>query len=483
MWCLTRVVIVGAFWFVSSAVAGELPSTTNYELVVLNGRVMDPETGLDAIRSIGISHGRIEVITADRLAGRRTIDAQGLVVAPGFIDLHQHGQDDENYRVKAMDGVTTALELELGTADIDAWYAEREGHSLINYGVSVGHPAVRSRVMHDLGKSHPVGDAAHKIASDAEIEQMKGQIEDGLRRGAIGVGFGVAYTPAASSWEILEMFRIAARYGAVCYVHPRRGLDPEQGVEEVLAAAAITGAPLHIVHIQSTGTTETPHLLEMIREARARGLDVTTEMYPYAAGMTEIASALFDDWQNYPESEFQKFFWPKTGEWLTRQSFGQYRKSGGMVVIFDNTDEIVTQAVHSPLTMIASDGFIEQGRGHPRTAGTYSRILGHYVREMQTISLIDALRKMSLMPANRLETRVPIMRNKGRIRVGADADLAIFDEQRVTDMSTYQHPAASSQGMRFVLVRGIPVVSDGQMQTDVFPGGAVRAPQTSGGIL
>src|SRR5690242_12670742 len=186
----------------------------DYDVVILNGRVIDPESGLDAIRNIGISNGTIQAISEKSLKGKTTVLATGLVVAPGFIDLHSHGQDQENYRFKAMDGVTTALELEVGTGEVDKWYALREGKALINYGASVGHIPVRIAVMKDPSVFLPSGDGAHKGASDSEIEDMKRRIELGLKQGALGVGFGINYTAAASRWEILEMFRTAARFKA-----------------------------------------------------------------------------------------------------------------------------------------------------------------------------------------------------------------------------------------------------------------------------
>jgi N-acyl-D-aspartate/D-glutamate deacylase len=179
-----------------------------YDLVILNGRVVDPESKLDGVRNIGITGGKIRAITAAPIRGRNTIAAAGLVVAPGFIDLHSHGQDEENYRFKAMDGVTTALELEVGSGDIDRWYGEREGKALINYGVSIGHIPARMAVMRDPGTFLPSGEAAHRAATPAEIIQLKERVEQGLKRGALGVGFGINYTAAASRWEILELFRV-----------------------------------------------------------------------------------------------------------------------------------------------------------------------------------------------------------------------------------------------------------------------------------
>ena len=413
------------------------------------------------------------------------IDARGLVVSPGFIDLHQHGQDEENYRFKAMDGVTTALELEVGTGDVDAWYAQREQKSLINYGVSAGHLAARMAAMHEPLKFLPTGDAARRVATDAEIKEMKQHLEEGLQRGAVAVGFGIQYTPNASRWEILEMFRVAARYGASCHVHMRHAGVKEpassiQALEEVISAAAITGAPLHVVHIHSTGGPATPKLLQMVVEAKEHKLDVTTECYPYIAGMTDIKSAIFDEgWQEVFGIDYKDLQWAATGERLTKDTFDKYRQTGGMVAVFSMTEEIVTAAIKSPVTMIASDGILENGKGHPRTAGTYSRVLGNYVREQHALTLMDALTKMTLMPAQRLERRVPSMKNKGRIRLGADADLTIFDPQSIIDRSTFQEPAKYAEGVKFVLVNGVLIVKDGRLQSGIHPGRPIRAPFNS----
>jgi len=467
---------------ITFSIPDEPSPQASFDLVILNGRVIDPESKSDSIRNLGISNGTIKAISARNLQGRTVIDARGLVVSPGFIDLHQHGQDEDNNRFKAMDGVTSALELEVGTAYVDAWYALRAQKSLINYGVSVGHIGARMRAMHEGVGFLPIGPAAHRAASEAEILEMKQMLEQGLKQGAVAVGFGIQYTPNASRWEILEMFRVAERFGASCHVHMRHAGVKEPGsavqaLEELIAAAAITGAPLHVVHIQSTGGPATPKLLQMISEAKSRKLDVTTECYPYIAGMTDIKSALFDEgWQEVFGIDYKDLQWAATGERLTKDTFNEYRKTGGMVAVFSMTEEIVTTAIKSPLTMIASDGILDRGKGHPRTAGTYSRILGSYVREQHALTLMDALTKMTLMPAQRLERRVPSMRNKGRIKVGADADLTIFDPQGIIDKSTFQEPAKYSEGVRFVLVNGVVIVKDGQLQSGVYPGLPIRAP-------
>lgn len=453
--------------------AGTLLRAQNFDLVIVNGRVLDPESGLDAVRSIGINGRRIAVISSVRLTGRRTIDAAGLVVAPGFIDLHAHSQIPETYRYRSLDGVTTALELEVGTSDIASWYAERSPGRLINYGVSIGHIQVRMAVLHDPGAFLPSGDGAHRVASPAEIQEIVRRIEEGLRQGAVSIGAGFPYTPAATREELLEVFRIAGRHHAPVHVHIRSGVT---GLEEALALAAQTKAPLHVVHINSSGTAATREMLQMIADARKRGLDVTTEAYPYTAGMTEIQSANLDSYEKGPDERLALLEWPRTGERLNRQTFQKYRQAGGPVITHSNTEEMVAVAINSPLTMIASDAYWENGTGHPRTTGTYSKVLGRYVREAGSLTLMDAIRKMTLMPAQRLQARVPAMKSKGRLRVGADADITIFDAGRIIDRSTYREPTLPSAGIQHVIVNGVPVVANGQPLDGVTPGLAVRAP-------
>jgi len=454
--------------------------TKEYDLVILNGRVIDPESNLDAIRNVGIKEGSIQLITENQIEGKITISAQGLVVAPGFIDIHQHGQDQENYTYKVMDGVTTALELEMGTADVDRWYSERKDKAFINYGVSIGHVPLRMKIMHDPGGFAPVADAVYKAASDSEIVILKEGIELGLNRGALGVGFGLMYTPAATRWEILEMFRIAGKTKAPCYVHMRyAGLrEPNSciaALEEVISASAITGAPLHVVHITSLGFSYTPLMLQMIKEARSRDIDITVECYPYTATQTTIESAVYDEgWQESFGITFSDLQWAETGERLTAESFAKYRKTGGMVIAHSIPEDVVKSTIADSIVLIASDGMLEGGKGHPRGTGTFARVLGKYVREEKLLTLSEGLRKITLMPAQRLEKIAPVMKNKGRICEGADADITIFDPENIIDQATYDEPAKYSRGISYVLVNGTVVVNNGQLQLGVFAGKAVR---------
>ncbi len=449
-------------------------NTAVYDSVILGGRIIDPESGLDAVCNIGLRDGKIAAITTGAVRGRDTIDARGLVVVPGFIDIHTHGQTPETYRFYSLDGVTTALELELGTADVDAWYRERSAGQTVNYGVSIGHIKVRMAVMNDPGTFMPVSEGAYRVSTPESTDEIAKRIEIGLREGAVDIGAGFPYTPAASREELLTVFRIAARTKIPMHVHITPGVD---GLKEVLSLAAETNAPLHVVHINSSALAETPLMLEMISAARARGQDVTTEAYPYTAGMTEIQSATIQDiYKSASDARLAEIEWPRTGERLNRDSFARYTEIGGPIVVHSNSEPMVVAAITNPLSIIASDAYWQNGTGHPRTTGTYAKVLGRYVREVGSLSMMEAINKMTLMPAQRLEARVPAMKRKGRLSVGADADVTIFDAETVMDRSTYREPSLPPLGIQHVIVNGVTVVANGRAVEGVTPGKPVRAP-------
>jgi len=452
-----------------------------YDLVIRGGRVLDPESALDAVRDVGVNGGRIAAVSAAPLRGRQVVEAKGLVVAPGFIDLHAHGQDEENQRLQAQDGVTTALELEIGAADVEGWYREREGKRYIHSGVTVGHVGLRMRLMNDpSGSLVPSGAAKDREASEEDITTLKAGVERGLRQGALGVGFGVQYTPGATRWEILEVFRVAGRFQAPVFTHIRTmgggDRDAMIGLQEVLANAAATGVGLHVVHATSSGLRNAGKLIQTVMEARARGVDISTECYPYTAAMTDIASAIFDDgWQKVLGISYPGVQWVATGERLTEASFARYRGQGGMVIMHMIPEEIARMAVAHRDVIIASDGHIAGGKGHPRGAGTFARVLGRYVREQKALTLAEAVRKMTLLPASRLEKYVPAMKAKGRIKAGGDADLVVFDAETIMDRATFENPAVASTGVRFLVVDGRVLIQDGALQESLRPGRAVRA--------
>ena len=453
---------------------------TRYDLVIQNGRVIDPESGLDGVRSIGINGTSIAAVREGSLAGKRVLDATGHVVAPGFIDLHQHGQAPANYAAHARDGITTSLELEIGVENIDAWYAERAGGQIVNYGASISHPYSRQIAM--TGSNPGLeGEALARPATPEEIKKTSELIARGLQQGALAVGFGVAYSPGATKEELIEMFKTAAAYQASGHVHMRATPNDFSNIEEVIEASKISGAPLHVVHINSSGAERAGRYLEIIAQAQKDGIDVTTECYPYNRGSTLIQAHLFDDWKTYPDDRFQDYIWVETGEKLTRESFGRYRQKGGTIITPPvYSMETVKMLVASPLTMIASDGmWLVNGRAHPRSFGTYSRVLGYYVREEKALSLTDALAKMTIRPAKRLERRVPMMQNKGRIKVGADADIVVFNPDTIIDRGTYENPVQAPEGIKYVMVNGTVTVDDGKLADGTKAGKAVRAPESA----
>ncbi len=479
--------------FSTTTVAAQQSAAQQYDLVLEGGRVMDPETGLDAVRNVGIRDGKILRVSSEALSGRRVIHGNGLVVAPGFIDLHQHGQDLESQRVKALDGVTTALEMEIGVPDVARFLKDKDGHSLIHYGTSASHVAARALVFGAPLSPGPTkthagipeilpksGPATDQPATPEQVEVMREQLRAELDAGGLAIGMGIQYTPGATRLEVIEVFRLAAERRLPVYTHVRSTgrVEPGSAVEsigEVIGAAAISGASLHIVHINSSCLHDSLECLSMIEGARARGLDVTTEAYPYIAGMTAINSALFNPgWREKLGISYGDLVLPDTGEHLTKARFEELHNSSTTrsVLIFANTQEVVDKVIPHPLVMIASDG----AEGHPRNAGTYSRVLAQYVRGKGTITLMDAIRKMSLMPAQMLERSTPAARQKGRLQEGADADIVVFDAGTISDRSTFEKPMEPSVGVRYLVVGGTVIVEEGKIVPDVFPGRALLGP-------
>lgn len=489
---IIRTCVLVLFWMCTcGAVANP------YDIVIQGGRVIDPETNLDAIRNLGISGSQIAAISESPLEGHQEIDAAGLIVSPGFIDLHVHGLTNQEARYQIHDGVTTALELEWGVPFFDRWIESKRNLSLINYGASASAVEARMRVVEQLSaglaaseklvdeQGYPqarlsfVRHALTQLSDlsiDAAQTQLMNQLLLGmLDEGTLGIGLPLAYLPGASRDEVLSVFQSASQRSTPVFVHVSEppGID---GIVSAVAFASATGAPLHIVHINSMALEHIAFALKLIDAARRRGMDVTTEIYPYTASSTRIEASLFaDGWEDQYSFTYSDIQWQETGERLTKESFATYREQGGVVIVHDSREEWIALGLAHPDVAIASDGMPFSPGAHPRTAGTFARVLGRYAREEKLLSLNSAIRKITLLPAQRLESIAPSMLRKGRLQVGADADITIFNPASIIDTASFESGLDYSRGVRHVFVNGVAVLVDGDIRDGVFPGQPVLA--------
>ena len=461
----------------------------DFDLAINNGRVIDPETGLDAVRHVGVRDGQIVEIADRPLEGDTVIDATGLVVSPGFIDRNSYTLGPELFGARSADGVTTTFNFEEGAYDVPAAYGAIEGEALINFGFSVSWGGARVAVVSEsphtvnngIAEFEEIGpDETAKVAEhsleDEELQQVLDHIEAGLKAGAPAVGMGVGYFSGATNREVQSVFNLAASYGRSVQIHARtwNAVTDHQDIFEPIAGAAISGGNIQISHLNSIAAEYIDFYLDYIERAQQNGVDVTAECYPYTAAMNDIRSEGYKDWQEWPDDRFDRYQWAETGEYLTRETFGKYREQGGFVIIHWMKEEWIDSCVEHPITQIASDGGWDGGKTHPRVAGSNTRVLGRYVREKGLLSLTEAIRKMALLPAQSLQASAPQMVKKGRLQVGMDADIVIFDPETVIDRATYSEPTLTPLGIEAVIVNGVVVRQSGSLIDGVFPGEAIR---------
>ncbi|MFC4312898.1 amidohydrolase family protein [Steroidobacter flavus] len=490
--------MIRALVTIAFGLAGAGPASSDdrpADLVIRGGRVIDPESGLDAVRNVVVRDGRIVDVTDRPVRGAHIIDASGLVVAPGFIDLHAHGQQLPAARMQAFDGVTTAMELESGVADVGEYYERvaREGRP-INYGVSASWSDVRERILKDSA-----------VADDEQLRRILKGLEQGLSEGALGIGITVGYAPESGAKEFHAINALAADRGVVTFSHIRYGSVIEPGssfaaLEEVIAVAATTGAQMHICHLNSSTLRDVDAAVKLIRSAQERGLPISVEAYPYSAASTNIGATFYrgPQWrERLGGARYEDF--ELNGQPLDERSFLELQTHRPDTLIVYNylrpernplDQGYLDQSVLYPGGAIASDGvwWTRDGKlldgdvwpipadayAHPRSAGTFTRLLRVYVRERQKLTLSQAIEKASLIPALILERSVAEMKNKGRLRAGADADIIVFDAQTVSDRATFERPAQTAAGMRYVIVNGSPVIANGQLIRSARPGRGIR---------
>jgi len=484
----------------------------SFDVVLQGGRVIDPDSGLDGVRNVGITGRSVAAVTEDRIDGVSLIDVAGLVVAPGFIDLHSHAQTLAGRRLQACDGVTAALDLEAGRTPIAAAYALEEANgSPIHYGFSASWASVRMRVLTGAvpdgtmaGAMNVLSDSSWRgNASKRQLDQILGYLSADVAGGAVGIGLLIGYAPGVDPDEYLAVARLASKLGVPTFSHcrdlvevsPRTRID---GAQELVRAAAETGAHMHYCHVNSTSGPHLDRVLGLIDACRAEGGRVTTEAYPYGRGSTAIgASFLAPDRLAARGLEPTDLTLLSSGERVV--DVAQLNDLRGtapdalvLVHFFDEDDPADQATLRRALTfegaIVASDAMplvptsdqFDPERWpigaaavtHPRTAGCFSRSLRLW-REEGT-PWTEAIRRCTILPAGVLEASCPALRTKGRVQAGADADLVVFDPERVTDRASYEDSTRPSSGIEHVFVDGVAVVRGGHLVFDARPGKALR---------
>ncbi len=489
-----------------------------FDIVIQGGRVIDPETGLDAVRNVGIRGNSIAEITEAKIEGARTIDAAGHVVAPGFIDLHAHGQNLGDYRMQAMQGVTTMLELESGVLPVSAWYEDQAKKRLpLNYGTAAGWTYARIATFTEtepeatvkyFQDAQSLGNWKNDLATPEQEEKILGYVKQGLDEGGLGIGINAGYAPGYGRKEYFALAQLAAERDVATYTHVRYASNVEpkssfEAVQELIANSAITGAHMHLCHINSTSLKDIHPIMEMIDGAFERDLNITVGAYPWGAASTVVGAAMFsgEGWPDRMGSTAHSF---QLGlERMTEEQLADYQKNKpGTFIVWHFLDEsnpddlaLLDVSIMHPRILIESDemfwmfmddkGHIENYDGdawplpeeafsHPRSNGTFAKILRSHVRERGVLSLDEAIRKMALMPAQTLEGFVPQMKKKGRLQVGMDADIVVFDPETIRDVGTYEKPNQPAEGVQSVLVNGELIVAQGELILDAAPGQPIR---------
>ena len=488
-----------------------------FDLVIMGGRVVDPETKLDAKRNVGINGDRIAAISEKPLQGKKTLQADGMVVAPGFIDMHAHGQQLPAAWMQVFDGVTTALELESGLFPVGMAYDNiaQEGRPN-NFGL--GCSATYARIMAfkpDYEKPDGTLEWFQKAfseqfwqndpPSDEQLEKILDLVESGLKEGGLTVSVNAGYAPGTGRKEYFKLSELAQKYGVATHTHNRSMsmLEPKssfQSIVEQVGISASTGAHMHICHVNSTSNRDLKAATELIKEAQEKGVRLTVEAYPYGAFSTAIGAEFMrgEDWlARFGGTDYGAV--EMNGKSLTKQKILELQEAApGSLINFhflredENEDDqaLLDLAVLFPGGSIASDGmpwsmpdgsFVvgetwplpKEAFAHPRSAGCFSRFISRWARERKAIPLPEALAKCSLYPTKVLENAVPQIKKKGRIQVGCDADILVFDFESIQDKADFVNPNQVSIGQKHVVVNGVPVIENGQ-RVNVRPGRPVR---------
>lgn len=476
---------------------------TDYTFAINNGRVIDPETGLNAVRHIGINDGTITALSENPIKATTTIDATGMVISPGFIDLHTHSPTPLGQHFQTFDGVTTSLELEAGAHPMQDYGSRIRAKALHNYGASAGYLSMRVllkdgiQVIDQASSPAPVGIkgwlTAIKIyfsnsseglkrsfseqVTAEEIADINALVEQSIDDGALGIGLALDYiSEAVGDAELNALFRTAARKKVPLFIHIRRGINGDpSGLNEVINLAESTGASVHVCHITHNAIKNIDLFLSKIRAAQSRGVDISTEVLPFNAGSTSIGAAVFGrDWQTIFGITPDKVQRADTGEWFTAATFNSYREEhpqGGIIHHYLN-EEWTRKAVAAPDVMIVSDLLAIQSLDKKVAPhhSAFIKILDKYVGQEHILDLPTAIKKMTLMPAQRLEKVAPAFKKKGRIQMGADADIIVLDLNKIKANASYMDPYQESEGVAHMFVNGVHLIKNGELIPNTYPG-------------
>ncbi|MBR0874197.1 amidohydrolase family protein [Bradyrhizobium tropiciagri] len=493
-------------------------------LVISGGRVVDPASGMDAVGDVAIVDGKIAAVGTGLGGAERRIDATGLVVAPGFIDLHAHGQTIPADRMQAFDGVTTTLDLEAGVLPVASWYKRQaEKGRVLNYGAAANWAFARIGAMtgsnaesslESFGAAMRDRRWIDNVATESEVGGILERLGGGLNEGGIGIGILNAYAPGAGVQELTAVCQLAADHAVPTFTHVAymSRIDPESAAEayiRLIGYAGATGAHMHICHFNSSSKTDIERCVGLIAKAQAQGLPITVEAYPYGTGSTVLAATFFSD----PKFEERNGLGYDSVQRVTDgHRFGSREEllaaqadDPSALVLWHVLDiennahhrDLLDMAVLYPGGAIASDAMpwtLSNGKpysgdawplpddatSHPRSAGCFTRFIREWVRERRKISLLEGIRKCALIPAEILSASTPAMRAKGRLQAGADADVVVFDYETLSDRATFSAMNRPAEGVRHLVVSGQPLIADGVMDVAARPGRPVRRPIVAG---
>jgi N-acyl-D-aspartate/D-glutamate deacylase len=484
--------------------------------ILRGGRVIDPESGTETVADVVVRGGRVDAISAVPIleADAEVVDVSGLVVGPGFVDLHSHVHSIAGQRLQAFDGVTTNLDLEAGLMPIERAYADAAAAGrVLNYGFSASWADARGQVLAGVVPTARFDRSTEllgnldwqRTSSSTELAAWLGLLERELAAGALGIGVLMGYAPRSDPAEYLAVARLAAGAGAPTFTHVRELVEadpttPIDGSSEVTNAAAETGAAMHHCHVNSTSRRHVDRVLGTLEQARAAGSRVTVEAYPYGMGSTSVgafflAPERLSAWGLTPSSIVLVGTGERIGDVRRLQEVRALDPGATCIVEFlDERDEgdreLLRRALAFPDAIVASDAMplewpdrrrdtrewpLPPGAStHPRTSGTFARSLRLMVLQHDLWDWPEAFRRCSYLPARVLDGVAPAMRAKGRLAPGADADLVVLDPGTLADHATATDPVRPSTGVRHLVVGGTFVIRDGQLDPDAYPGRAVR---------